>query len=543
MYRLLIVDNEDYVVEGLINVFHQLTHLDLEVIGAYSGKEALERLQRTKIDIVVSDIRMPGMDGMTLQHEICRLWPSCQMIFLSGFNDFDYVQKAIRKGAVDYVLKTDGDEVVIAAVEKAIQKLEAAIEIEQLIAKSKSQMQMAMAALQKEFFSNLLQGDRIGESIIVRQFEELQIPLNPSLPALQVVGRVDEWAEGISYYDRYLLMYSIRNIASEYLDTTVDQVSIVYDRFNLIWFIQPKELHPSAVNRVQEETWSMVGRFVQGTFERIQMACKELIKLKLSVVLANRPIEWKLSARKFAEIKSKLSWGLGSGQELLIVDQEETGREASNFTTAQDTVHRLNRLEQCLENNLKSEFMAILRELFQKETYDKNYYMVVSLLFSLQAGERSRAAEIPLEWDRLARPDLHESWNEAVEYLVHCAEAIFDYKDRILHEEEDELVGKVKKLIADNLANELSLTVIADKVKHNSSYLSRLFKQKNGIGVSEYISDFRIQKTKELLADPSRKINDIATAAGFASVQYFYRVFKKATQMTPQEFRDRSAGK
>ncbi|BBH23621.1 hypothetical protein Back11_49660 [Paenibacillus baekrokdamisoli] len=543
MYRLLIVDNEDYVVEGLMNVFHQLTHLDLEVIGAYSGKEALERLRKTKIDIVVSDIRMPGMDGMTLQHEICRFWPSCQMIFLSGFNDFDYVQKAIRKGAVDYVLKTDGDEVVIAAVEKAIQKLEASIEIEQLIAKSKSQMQMAMVVMQRDFFSNLLQGDRIGESFIATQFEDLQIPLKPKLPALQVVGRVDEWADGISYYDRYLLMYSIQNIASEYLDTTVEEVSFVYDRFNLIWFIQPKELQPSSLDRIQEDTWSTVSRFVLGTFERIQMACKELIKLKLSVVLADRPIEWEHSARKFAELKSKLAWGLGSGQELLIVDREETDQDTSILMSTQDTVHRLNRLGQCLENNLKAEFMEILRELLSDGAYEKNYYMIVSLIFSLQREGRAPSVDTSLEWSRLARPNLHETWDEAVGYLYHCAELIFDDKDRILHEEEDELVGKVKKLITDNLANELSLTVIAESVKHNSSYLSRLFKQKNGIGVSEYISDYRIQKTKEMLTDPNRKINDIAAAAGFASVQYFYRVFKKATRMTPQEFRDQSVGK
>ncbi len=86
--------------------------------------------------------------------------------------------------------------------------------------------------------------------------------------------------------------------------------------------------------------------------------------------------------------------------------------------------------------------------------------------------------------------------------------------------------------------NELSLTVIADHMNHNSSYLSRLFKQKSGVGVVKYIVDVRIQKAKDLLADPHGKIQDIPAAVGFASVQYFYRVFKKIVNMTPQEYRE-----
>ncbi|GGD82409.1 response regulator [Paenibacillus nasutitermitis] len=540
MYRILIVDNEDYVVEGLIEVFHQLPHLELEVIGAFSAKEALEWLKRTKVDIVISDIRMPGMDGMTLHREIVRYWPRCQVIFLSGFNDFGYAQRAIRGGALDYVLKTDGDEVLITAVEKAVRKLEAEIEINALIAKSKNQIETAGAALQKDFFSNMLQGDQIGQSALSRQFKELSIPLHPIVPALLVIGRVDEWAADIVYYDRCLLLYSIQNIAGEYLDTTVVQVSFVYDRFNLIWLIQPKEMNPSSIPRIQEETWAMIERFVQGTFERIQEACRELLKLKLSVALADRPAGWGELSPKFASMRSELAWGLGSGQEMLIVNKENAAGESPPFSQLHNSVYQLNRLTECLNHNLPESFNDILTEILSQGSFEQNYYMAASLILSIQPqGLNLLSSGEQVDGDRLLRPDLFASRSEAIDYLRECGNLLFDCKNRLLHEQEDELVFRVKRIIGDNLGNELSLTAIAENVNHNPSYLSRLFKQKNGVGIAEYITDCRIQRAKDMLGDPNRKIQDIAAAVGFSSVQYFYRVFKKAARFTPQEYREK----
>jgi two-component system response regulator YesN len=542
MNRLLIVDNEDYVVEGLLEVFRQLPHLDMEVIGAYSAREALEWLRRTKIDIVVSDIRMPGMDGITLQREIVRYWPKCKVIFLSGFNDFDYVQHAIRGGAVDYVLKTDGDERLIEAVEKAAAKLKDEIEIEQLIAKSKHQMKMASEALQQDFIRQLLHGERIGERELSRQFSNLHIPLQPAMPVLPIICRVDEWAQDLTHYDRYLLMYSIRNIAAEYLDATVISLSLPIDPFNIVWLIQPKGIHPDSPLRVREDTWSMMVRFVQGTFELIQGACKDLIKLELSVIMADTPAAWSEVGRKFASLKANRLWGLGSGREMLMVDQQQPEAASASGVYPRDASSVIGGLASMLENNRREPFFALLDELLDHgdpDHQEKVYYMAASVILSFHTREQ-RLAGTDERWDvgRLIRPDLREAPREAVDYLRRCGESIFDCRERLRGESENELMTKVKSYIADHLSDDISLTGIAENTGHNSSYLSRLFKQKNGVGVAEYITDCRVRLAKELLADPRNRIQDIAPSSGFTSVQYFYRVFKKSTGMTPQEWRD-----
>src|SRR5690606_14704865 len=110
MYRLLIVDDEEIIVNGLYEIFRNIKDLDLDVYKAYSGEEAIEWLNRTRVDIVLTDIRMPGIDGLELLEIIHRSWPQCRVIFLTGYDEFEYVYKAIQHKAVNYILKIEDND-------------------------------------------------------------------------------------------------------------------------------------------------------------------------------------------------------------------------------------------------------------------------------------------------------------------------------------------------------------------------------------------------------------------------------------------------
>ena len=92
MYRLLIVDDEYQIVDWLYELFRGIPYLDLDICKAYSGSEALEWLNRTKIDIVITDICMPGIDGLELADRIYKNWPFCKLIFLTGYDEFDFTK-------------------------------------------------------------------------------------------------------------------------------------------------------------------------------------------------------------------------------------------------------------------------------------------------------------------------------------------------------------------------------------------------------------------------------------------------------------------
>nr|NLB79928.1 response regulator [Clostridiaceae bacterium] len=166
MSRLLIVDDFPIIVDGLAELFSEKAELDMEIFRAYSVIEALEVLGNVRIDIVLSDIRMPVKTGIDLLKEIRSQWPRCKVIFLTSYNDFQYARDAISLGGYDYILKTEGDERIIESVCRALEELRNEQEYEELIKKSKEQYNQSKPILQKEFFTELLAGRKT--SVIVR---------------------------------------------------------------------------------------------------------------------------------------------------------------------------------------------------------------------------------------------------------------------------------------------------------------------------------------------------------------------------------------
>jgi len=557
MYRLLIVDNEEYVVNGLCDMFNQQNHLNLDTTGVYSSLEALERIRSTKYDIVLSDIRMPGLNGIELHREIVRVWPRCKVIYLSGYDDFTYAQQALRNGSVNYILKTEGDEVIVRAVEQAIEQLKSEITSEQLLEKSRVQLKRAMTALQREFFSDILLSEYTGSHDLAGRMQELEVPLSSDAPVFLAVGRVDEWPGQPSLYEQSLLFYAIQNIASEYLEMSVNLYSFVFDRAKLVWLIQPKLPALAHNSKVAEDMWSITVRFVQGTFEYVQNTCKEVLKLPISVSCADESTPWPAIRAKFEQLKAALGQGLGLRSELIIYSSVDKDHLVNPFHQNPQPVqkrlptHReMIDLDYWFEANDRGRALAAMSDWLQfsseqvaeagnKDSRVTVYYMLVSVL--LANMERSRNTEAlagDVDLHRLTRLDLHKTWDEASSYLLEITEAIFRMKYKGMVQEEKELITEIYAYIDRHIRDDLSLTAIAGAVGYNPSYLSRLFKHQAGQGISEYISEVRLRRARELLEQNILRIHEIARDVGFLSENYFYRFFKKAMNMTPQEYRD-----
>ena len=141
MYRLLVVDDEEIITNSLYEVFHQWMTEKLDVCRAYSGKEALNWMSRTRIDIVLTDIRMPGMSGLELTESIRALWPRSRIIFLTGYSDFDYAYQAIQMSNVRYLLKTEGFDKVMEVVKDVIDEIESGNRMNEWLKQSRIQIE------------------------------------------------------------------------------------------------------------------------------------------------------------------------------------------------------------------------------------------------------------------------------------------------------------------------------------------------------------------------------------------------------------------
>lgn len=139
MYQLLILDDEPIIVNGLMQLFSEINE-ELDIYPAYSVREALKIAIQIKIDIVITDMRMPEKSGIQFIDELQTLWPQCRIIFLSGYDNFDYVYNAMKRNIDSYVLKTEDDEVLINAVRKSIRRIQEERMFHNLIELSDSQL-------------------------------------------------------------------------------------------------------------------------------------------------------------------------------------------------------------------------------------------------------------------------------------------------------------------------------------------------------------------------------------------------------------------
>lgn len=542
MYRLLIVDDERIIVEGLASMFGRRSLPDVEIYSAGNGVDALAAARKLRFDILLSDISMPGMNGIELQKEMRRLWPRCRVVFLSGYNDFQYIQDSMRGGALDYVLKTEGDDAIVAAVQKAVAEIEDELRQERLMTRTRSELRAVLPTLRKEYLLELLGGEPHSEASRQRRFEELAIPLSWDKPVILLGGRVDAWREDLQPGDRELFLYSFNNMFEEFFGSRYKAVFIVQTRSRFLWLMQPKEESEPALYTPDESS-----RFLSGMTESLQEACSRFLKLSCSFIVESKAVHWAELPEQMERLAFLFSVGLGGGSETLLADRPHPDREGRPDRTS---LNRIPVLGQYLEDKDRQAFTLLLGEV--SDSLRRNEHEPWSVGFKLEAFSSVAAVfmaylnrrgmfndfadRTPIR--KLVSIEEHDSWNACEQFFLEAAEAIFCRGADDTEKEADAVVRKLHDYIEKHLEEPLSLTQLADVVYLSPSYLSRLYKRKTGDNVTDYMIERKIREAKRLLTDSPLQIQTVGEKIGYPSPSYFSRFFKRETGMTPQEFRE-----
>ncbi|ACL75607.1 response regulator transcription factor [Ruminiclostridium cellulolyticum] len=560
MYRLLIVDDEEIIVNGLYEIFRSLKNLDLDVYRAYSGEEAVEWLSRTRMDIVLTDIRMPEMDGLQLLDVIYRRWPQCKVIFLTGYNEFEYVYKAIQHQGVSYILKTEDNDKVISVVENAIEEIKKEIKTEDLIHNAKEQIELALGLFQKDYFIHLLHEENSSD-VNKAQFEQLAIPMYPDHPVILLLGHIDSIPGNLSYWDKIQYINSIKVIITKNLNTNIRSICILDDRYRFIFFIQPNELMTTGFSKTEENAfYDKAISFVKGTLEVIQTACMESLNASISFSLSGEPCNWEDVSKKYFSLNQLLNYKIGTGTEMLLIDNElknnilASGTEVPELDTNDEPLEILLRrknmdlIQQYMESGQKEKYFEVLEELLTpiKSVKSKNsnlaieaYSMVsLSILSYINRWKITEKLAFHIGLNSLMRIDKHETWSDAVKYLINISDIIFQLQTDEQKKRADNAVDFVQSFINEHLSEDLSLVRLAEQVYLNPSYLSRLYKQVTNTNLSDFIDNARIERAKELLKKEKVKINEVAKAVGYETAASFTRFFKKLMGCSPQEYHD-----
>lgn len=552
MIQVLVVDDEAMTVNYMADSLADWAGTDKQIMTAFNGPEAYEKARGNRIDILLTDVSMPVMDGLELADKVKRLWPRCKVIFLSGHNDFAYIQVAMRQGGSDYVLKTEGDHAIVGALDKACLAIDRELKDGDILRKAMTEYTKLLPSLRRAYLQLYVRGEPEPAAARAAKFANLGMPLDPHLPVRLVLGEVDGWGEYSTYTDKMLMLYAIGNITEELAGDSARIVLLTDDKLRLVWFVQPSPA-PEASER--GPAFAVV---LQGMMESIQDTCRKLLRLPVSLAIG-RECEWERTSARFDSLLLLLRSVYDAQDEMLLIEGAEEEEQAlvpddSLFAEA-DFRARMRRLE-TLEAELDRGDERAFAQLYDRLTavddsllgLPKRKYVMMEMFAHLNAFVLSYMNRRDLwpddgdatDIDRRLLVDSYGSWQEMILYFRQLGVGLARRNAARNQDNFDEIVRKVNKYVHDHLHGDLSLNRLAGVVHLNASYLSRMYKQKTGINLLDVITDARIAKAKELLKTTTLKIQDISLRIGVESPPYFTRMFKKAVNCTPQEYRAQS---
>lgn len=538
--RLLIVDDEHYIVNYLTDLIEEQHFPDLEIYKCYSGKEALSLIQTSLIDLMLLDIHMPGMSGLEVASQVSEQLPRCRIIFLTAYDSFDHIYESNKLEHTRYLLKTEDDEVILKEISHTLEELEE--ESNKLLLLSEAQQKAFL--LSHLLQQNILKGIVAGHSIEKLE-RELKIAgsdftLDLHRPVYLMYTQVhyktlDETNLTNSTYTLQYLQLIRKLLEGKFQFSMLD-----FGKGTLLLFFQPLQPFSSEYAFLQ----SVANDFGDYYFTKYRR--------RVTTVLYPEVSEWNEVCSRFHKMQQYAEL---SGDAVPLIYPSDSTHEDNTTDTlpAEVSIDRvslekkLQELSFYLYQGVEKDYLHTLKSLCAECTRIRSMHSIsaiktytsVSLLlmqyidlYQLQGKIASKIALYPLYY-------IHDfsSWKEAFRYLEKLSGQIFDILHSKKLDRNEQLVQKIKTYIRDHISESLTLTTISRIVNYNEAYISRLFKQINGMGISEYISLERINKAKDLLVTTSDSMQNIAAATGFDTAQYFSLVFKKTTGVSPSEYR------
>lgn len=542
MYKLLIVDDEPTVRSGLRSYFDWSSY-GVEIVGeADDGDVALELMEQKRPDLVLTDVRMPNMDGITLSRHISTRYPESKIIFVSGYDDADYLKSALKVSAVDYIFKPVNLQELSAVMKRVVSNLDAEQAEQSFRLDMQNKLKEGMPLLREKFLLSLISTGAPERELSERlAFLGLDLPIDAAYWVIVIaVDDLAEIAEERSEPDRQLLWYSVLNICRELIDGQLQ--GYVFEH-------QPGEF--AAILRADGET----GNAPEAEETLLELAgnirrnVEKWLKISVTIGIGDRVtgLSGLTLSYKQAREAANHKWYLGKNRIITMDSLDFQADDTVGFNRHDPLYNEL------LISALKAADMHKLQEVLSSLFADLNrirrdglkYGRSVCLQIILAVGQllleqnaltpELEAAEARL-WEALSVKETLSEIRVLVEaHLTAVCERISEKRTGKVAN----LVERVRDIIRARYADGgLTVADIGKEVYLTPTYISLLFKQETGQTINEFLTQVRVEKAKELLRDPKNKFYDICYAIGYTDPSYFTKLFKKITGVTPSAYRD-----
>lgn len=523
MYRIIIADDEGIVRDSLKFIIEKNFGDECQIAIARNGRQAIELAENFQPDIVLLDIQMPGLNGLKALEEICGQNPKVKALILSAYDNFDYAKEALRLGAVDYLMKPINKKVIVERLTGIMRSIDQDRQKRRDDLQVREKMEAVIPMIENGLILSLIIQNEYEDS--GKQYQSL-LDLEEDHGIIMVL----EWGErgedgsmgnpvgsGVRAHRYYSRM---SELVKQYFHACVSEIM----SNKIVCLVPSGEAELEYTDRIR-----MIEK-ARNLIAALQNAVGIDFKIGIGSV---RP--WEEMFESYQEALNALrhgKWKVSHIDDLIVRDVREKQQEAMEQVV-------LRAVQRGMEHDVRQEAMIFADWVLKNKScsLEEARLRLMELLLLARRTIQSQGSEFPERRETaaglLAAGDGEALRRSFVTAMVELAQAVV-----IRDKKSGDIIARAKKYIRQNFQKSLALEQVAQVAGISPYYFSKVFKEETGMNFSEYLTELRMERAKELLSNPQYSIKQACVEVGYADPNYFSRIFKKCTGITPTEFRD-----
>lgn len=541
MFKVVIIDDEPIIRKGIRNIINW-NNFGCEVAGeADNGLDGKSIIEQIIPDIIITDIKMPEVNGLSMISEIRGIVPDCKIIIVTGYRDFDFAKEAIKLGTFEYLLKPTKIEELNGAVSRAVKELRNRTNVFTEVEKMRDIYKKNLPLIKEKLLYNMIYGNCEDEVATLKEADTLKIDIKGFVLGLIEIDENNNQNEtdastqiNQDVKETNMYQFGIISTLEEVFSECYDVMSVAVDNKRIAFILNMTE-EQSQNNEEIKAKCTYLQKIVQNCFgftisigistygEGYQQLnsklndCTEALEHKFylgtNCIVFFSELGELLKYADYTEINEK--------QQLLISNVKNGNKEDvhQNFEELTDAV-----------NNLRDSDRDYI-----KTFYFNTIMLINSIRNSVTTVAQTEDSAVTNLYKMVEKcdnlQDLNNVLKNAVEQTVNKVENYNNNNMKLL-------MRKAIDYIEEHYCEEVTLNKLSEKLYVSNYYLSRMFKKELGINFIDYLNELRIKKAKVLLAKAEYKTYEVAEAVGVPNSHYFSKLFKKYVGMTASEYKD-----
>lgn len=539
MLKVYLVEDE-FIIREAIRRTIDWKKENFDLVGeAGDGESAYPEILRTQPDILITDIRMPFMDGLELSRLVKKHLPQTKIVILSGFDDFSYAKEAISIGVSEYLLKpVSGDQLL-----QTLKKLAETIEEEKSRIDYKEVYEAEHAerlALEKNHFIHQVLDGRLSVSEVMEKSSSFGVRLTAALYNVTLVQLLPRNTQDAAKSD---IEANVREIEERIVER-IDELpqTEVYEQMGGVFCILCMTQGEADLEKFLSEGRTYIKNAVLGHPELNCFIAEGKPVKRISEIQKSYRDASRMFSRRFVQKESAVFSWKDAPAEMHHKEVEDVDLSSFNFEvldrnllntfllrgTPEDApTYVTESLETIGAKNLNS---TMLRQYIGMDTY----ISVTAFLKGLGCNQE----EITGAVGPMAKADRMTDVKSLTQYMTELLSQAISLRDRSSASQYASIIQGARLYVEKHYGDrDISLSAVADRVGMSPSHFSRIFSQETGQTFVEYLTQYRMSKAREMLLATSKPSSEIALEVGYSDAHYFYYIFKKTQNITPKEFR------